>query len=155
MNTSVTATENYIGCRILKNGTKSYYVGDAAQFRSAIVAAASSSREYKKNIKPITESEAKKILDVEICSFDYKKGFGDKGKEKGHFGVIAEDVKELFPQAVNIPEHYYEMDMKTHKKDNVLISVDYWKFLPHLIKVVQMQEQRINELEEKIKEMSK
>ena len=41
--------------------------------------AISSSRKIKENIKPMLLEEAKKILDLEIISFDYKESFsGEK-----------------------------------------------------------------------------
>ena len=150
--TNGTGVSNDLCIGIRKNGTKYYSVKGPSEFRSAIGAAASSSRAYKENIKDITNEEALKLLDINICSFDYKKGFSEKGKEKGHFGVIAEDVVKIIPSAVNIPEYYKEeeVDPKLGTKQ-ALISVDYWKFIPHLIKLVQIQQKEIEELKEKVK----
>ena len=150
--TNGTGVSNDLCIGIRKNGTKYYSVKGPSEFRSAIGAAASSSRAYKENIKDITNEEALKLLNINICSFDYKKGFSEEGKEKGHFGVIAEDVVKIIPSAVNIPEYYKEeeVDPKLGTKQ-ALISVDYWKFIPHLIKLVQMQQKEIEELKEKVK----
>lgn len=157
--TSGGSVNNQLGLTIAKNGSQTYWVSSAANFRSAIGAAASSSRAYKENIEDITEDEAKKILDVEIKSFDYKEGFGDKGREKGQFGVIAEDVINIIPSVVNIPEYYDEEKVleavKNADDDNPmsepLISVDYFKFIPYMIKMIQMQQREIEELKAEIK----
>lgn len=139
-----------------KNGTHAYTVTDAAAFRTGIGAAASSSRAYKENIQNMTEEEAKKILNVNIYSYDYKDGFGETNHNKNQFGVIAEEVIEQIPYAVNIPDKYDEEEALKSSNDpskggRNLITIDYWKFVPYLIKTVQVQEKRINELEEEIK----
>lgn len=139
-----------------KNGAHAYSVTDAAAFRTGIGAAASSSRAYKENIQNMTEEEAKKILNVNIYSYDYKDGFGENNHNKNQFGVIAEEVIEQIPYAVNIPDKYDEEEALKSSNDpskggRNLITIDYWKFVPHLIKTVQIQEKRINELEEEIK----
>lgn len=97
-----------------------------------------SSKRYKENIRDITEDEANKILDINTVKFDYKH------KENGTnlAGVIAEDVYEILPEVVSL----IEIDGK-----EVPNAVDYSKFVPYLIKKLQMQQQEINELKEKIK----
>lgn len=122
------------------SGNPSVTVDAPAEWRTAIGAAPASSREYKENVKPITEDEARKILDVDIYSFDYKQEYGG---EKNQFGVIAEELEEKIPCAVNIP-----------KAVDGRISVDYFKLIPHLIKTVQMQEERITKLESLIEKMA-
>ncbi len=122
------------------SGNPSVTVDAPAEWRTAIGAAPASSKEYKENIKPITEDEARKILDVDIYSFDYKEEYGG---EKNQYGVIAEELKEKIPYAVNIPK---SVDGK--------VSVDYFKLIPHLIKTVQMQEERIAKLESLIEKMA-
>ena len=113
-----------------------------------LVPQGSSTRRVKENIKPITEEEAKKILDVNVVSFDYKVGvgFGDGDERKGKFGVIAEEVNEIIPSVVSYelqPDHTYDF--------NTPSGVWYEKFVPHLIKMVQMQQKEIDELKEIIK----
>lgn len=90
-----------------------------------------SSRRYKENIVNMTEEEADKILDVNIVKFDYI------NKENGInvAGVIAEDVYNVIPGVVTMAE----IDGKS-----VPNGVDYSKFVPYLIKKVQMLEERIN-----------
>lgn len=92
-----------------------------------------SSRKTKKNIKPMSCELADKILDIEIVTFDYKKKFGGA---KDNRGVIAEDVRDIIPEAVICADE---------NKDDGL-SVDYSKFIPYLIKKVQMMQEEINKL---------
>lgn len=102
-----------------------------------VVYQSNSSRKIKENINPISEDEAKKLLDVNVVSFDYKKdaGFGEGDERKNKFGVIAEDINEVIPYVVN-----YDRD------DHTPSGVDYSKFVPYLIKMVQMQQKEIEEL---------
>lgn len=99
----------------------------------------SSSRRYKENIQPITEDEAKKILDVNIVSFDYidKESYGDRTAD-GRYGVIAEELNEIIPSAV-----LYDSDWQPD-------AVDYSALVPHLIKMVQMQQKEIEFLKNKL-----
>lgn len=94
----------------------------------------SSSRKVKKNIKPMSEREARKLLQIEVVGFDYINGAEDC------YGVIAEDVDEIvqFPVA--------------HDENGEATSVDYTGFVPYLIKMLQMQEERIRELERRLGE---
>ena len=145
--TNGSSVNNAISAIIKKDGSQTYSVSNATNFRSAINAAASSSRAYKENIEEMSEEEARKILDIEVCSYDYKEGFG----EKEQFGVIAEDVLDKIPYAVNIPENYDEKNIKPEEgTTQELITIDYWKFIPHLIKTVQMQQREIEELKAEI-----
>lgn len=96
-----------------------------------------SSRKVKENIRTMTEEEANKLLDVNVVSFDYKKdaGFGEGDERKNKFGVIAEEINELLPYVVN-----YD------RENNLPTGVNYERFVPHLIKMVQMLKKEINDL---------
>ena len=102
-----------------------------------------SSRKVKNNITPIKESEAQKILDVDVVKFDY---IEEVGGQKDQFGVIAEDVEKIIPFAVTIPETYNENDPNIDDTP----AVDYSKFVPYLIKMVQIQQDKINTLQKQI-----
>ena len=91
-----------------------------------------SSRDFKENIKELTEDEARKLLQLKPSTFDFKEECGGK---KGCYGLIAEEVEEVIPSVVT--------SMMGEKK-----GVDYVGFIPFLIKIVQMQEERITELEQ-------
>lgn len=107
-----------------------------------------SSKRYKENISPILEEDAKKILDVEIVNFDYKEEYEVVAEKDrcGNVGVIAEEVVNLIPNAVT----YADIE-----GEQLPDSVNYTKFIPYLIKMVQMQQKEIEELKAMIKEVSK
>ena len=86
-----------------------------------------SSRTVKKNIKSITEKEAKKLLRLRPVSFDYKEGATNQR------GLIAEEVMEIYPEMVNTPE-------------GGIPSIDYSKFVPYLIKMIQIQQKEIDSI---------
>jgi hypothetical protein len=106
-----------------------------------------SSRRVKENIKPLSEEEALKLLDIDVISFDYKNEYG----KKGQYGVIAEDVIKILPSVVEVAEGYDET--KELDGDNPPPSVDYSKFVPFMIKMIQVQDRRIQELESKLSEL--
>ena len=91
-----------------------------------------SSRKEKENIKPIRD--AKKILELQAVSFDYK----DKAKGTDRRGFIAEDVAEILPNLVK-PE-----------TEETPASLDYIAMIPYLQAVIKDQETRIKKLEELI-----
>lgn len=98
-----------------------------------------SSKRYKENIRDISDEEAKKILDVNVVNYDYKKDIVAEGDRVNRHGVIAEDVDRIIPEAVlyDKPEGF---------KEAVPDGVDYSRFVPYLIKMVQIQQKEIEEL---------
>ena len=93
---------------------------------------------------------AEKILDINIVTFDYKEEYLKGSEEKDRInrrGVIAEEVEEIIPEVVN--RAVSTVDNKER------ITVEYDKFIPYLIKMVQIQNDRINELEKEIKNLKK
>lgn len=92
-----------------------------------------SSRKVKKNIKPI--KDARKILDLEAVSFDYK----NKSLGTNRRGFIAEDVAEVLPNLV------------TPETEERTASLDYVGMIPYLQAVIKEQDKRIEALENKIK----
>lgn len=115
------------------------YKGNIDQFMPVSASAfnVNSSRRYKENIKDMTEEEANKILDINVVKFDYKV----KQNGTNVAGVIAEPTYEVLPNVVTLAK----IDGK-----EVPDSVDYSKFVPYLIKKIQMQEEEIAELKKKL-----
>ena len=135
-----------------------YSIANPANFRSAIGAAASSSRLTKKNIEDITEAEAKKILDIDVKSFDYKDTYILEGypKRDKYYGVIAEDVLKQIPFVVNVPDDYDESKIdETKGLHQSLLTIDYDKFVPYLIKMVQIQQKEIEGLKQQLNKITK
>lgn len=147
--------------RIQSNGTFGAAVGGTALVGSAIycqsdwagssytpVYGASftnpSSRLVKENIINMSKEEAKKILLLNPVDFDYIKEFGG---EKNQRGLIAEDVLNIIPSCVTVPEGYSESDFAPEKGImNKVLAIDYSKLIPYLIKIVQMQQEEIEAL---------
>lgn len=96
-----------------------------------------SSRRYKKNIVDMTEEEAKNILQYRVVDYDYK----NEADGTNCQGLIAEEVAEICEYPVY------------RKPDGTIEGLDYSKFVPQLIKMVQLQQEQIERLEQKIEEI--
>ena len=106
-----------------------------------------SSKLVKENIENMSNDECKKLLSIRPVLFDYKKQFGG---EKNNAGMIAEEVLELYPNIVTVPNDYDENEFDESKGlENKLLSIDYSKFVPYIIKLLQIQQEEINELKNK------
>lgn len=145
------ASGGYTGnIRVFESSHGTHLTADRMYFlpdKSGTIAMTSdiSSRKFKENIIPLSDEDAKKLLDVEVVNFDYKEGIINEAERYGNKGVIAEQVEDLIPYVV---EH--EKDQET---DEDVLRVDYRKFIPYLIKTVQIQQKEIDELKEKIKQL--
>lgn len=93
-----------------------------------------SSRKYKKDITSVTAKEAQKILKLNPVTFVYK----DDEEEALQYGLIAEEVYELYPEMIGM-------------KKGEIDSMHYEQLWAPLIKIVQMQDTRIKQLEESLK----
>ena len=96
-----------------------------------------SSKRYKENITEMDDEIANRLLELEVKHFDYKPEYGDKDM----YGMIAEDVLEIHPNAVAIGP------------DDLPEGIDYTRFVPLIIRKIQMQEKEINDLKNTISEM--
>ena len=92
-----------------------------------------SSRKYKKNISDLTEETARQILNYHVVNYDYINP--DDGTNCQ--GLIAEEVAQINPYPVVF-------------KDGEPDGLDYSKFVPQLIKMVQLQQATIESLEERL-----
>lgn len=93
-----------------------------------------SSRRYKENIKDMTEEEAENVLRLRPVKYDYV----NRKHGTNCYGLIAEEVNEV----MNFPVSY--------DKDGYPKGLDYSKFVPYLIKMVQMQQKEIEDLKKYI-----
>lgn len=94
----------------------------------------SSDERLKKNISDIDDPLAK-ILKLKGHKYEFEK---DKFKEKNlpegtHYGVLAQELQEVLPEAVRIGEDGTE-------------SVAYTELIPFLIEAIKAQQKEINEL---------
>lgn len=103
-----------------------------------------SSRLTKTNILSMNETEAEKLLDLDVVTFDYIEEFGG---EKNQRGLIAEDVLNIIPFCVTVPDDYDEAAFNPEKGlANALLGIDYSKLVPYLVKMVQIQQKQIDKL---------
>lgn len=91
-----------------------------------------SSRKYKKNIENMTEEVAKSLLDYRVVSYDYINELDGTNC----LGLIAEEVSEICEYPV------------IRDADGNPDKIDYSRFVPQLIKMVQLQQEDINSLKE-------
>tara|TARA_R100000278_G_scaffold17949_2_gene17949 strand:- start:1594 stop:2469 length:876 start_codon:yes stop_codon:yes gene_type:complete len=97
-----------------------------------IIAFASSDKNLKDNIKPITNSNSI-IKSLNGYEFDWK----EEATKEGHsYGVIAQEVEKVMPEAVK-------------KNSNNYLAVDYIQLIPVLIEEIKSLNNRIEILEGK------
>lgn len=97
----------------------------------------------KENIKDFSVLEAQKLLKVRAVSFDFKENWG----EKNQYGVIAEEVEKIIP---NVVLSYGPNNTDINADNFHPKEVSYIKFIPYLIKMIQIQQEEIDQLHEKI-----
>jgi len=98
----------------------------------------------KENIVNIHKTEYEKILNIVPKKFNF---INDKNKES-HFGLIAQELEDFFPELVGSGES----NSNTKNTKNIK-TVNYMELIPLLIcKINDLQEQ-INDLQEQINEL--
>lgn len=108
-------------------------------------------RGAKENILPIDEKRARKVLDIPVRIFDYRPGFGNG--EKDVVGEIVDEVQDIIPEAVVMPEDWDESNFNELLGDmgnEQIPGIDQTKFIPYLIAMVQLQQKQIEDLEQKV-----
>ena len=154
----VGAGSNIYGRLLVQNDGGDMYLATNGAFyvsngnnsaRAPIYASAftqSSSRRVKKNIEDMTDEEAKKLLHVEVKSYDYI----NPDMPDGCFGCIAEDMAKIIPSCVNGDVDCADDDAAAIQG----IGIDYSKLVPHLIKMVQIQQAQIDAQQEQIDKLA-
>lgn len=117
----------------------------------------SSSYLVKKNIKELSDEEALDLLKLRPVSFDYRNGI-----DLNQRGLIAEEVSKIMPDYVLVPEDYDEKAFNNTEDENGNIdvtqkcpSIDYSKFVAPLIKLSQLQQERLDKQEKIITKLEK
>lgn len=93
-----------------------------------------SSRIYKENIEPVESFESQKIYDLNPVTFFYK---NDDTKIL-HYGLIAEDVKEVLPELVLYDQH------------GKLLTVEYHELPILMLAEIKNLRLELNELKERL-----
>lgn len=140
----------YVGAAMWLETNYSFYftLNNGALYQFSIVAV--SSKHVKDNIEDMTDDEAKKILDLEPISFTYKEPYNQFPNCDGtQYGLIAEDVLDVIPQAVSLPPDYGTEEQKGYP------SIQYEKLVPHLLKMIQIQQKQIDDLTKRVEELER
>ena len=117
---------------------------------SAVWYTGASSRQIKDNIHSLTDQDISNFMKLNAVSFNYKPKFKIEGYDLS-YGLIAEEVLELYPNLVKIPKNYKKEEFDIEKGYNQpFITIHYEGFIPLLIKMVQKQQKEIEELRAKI-----
>jgi len=104
-----------------------------------VVAFSTSDENLKKNIKPI-KNAIEKIEQIGGYTFDWKKDKKNIHGFSGHdVGVIAQEIEAVLPEVVVTRENGYK-------------AVRYEKIIPLLIEAIKEQQNKINELENLLKQ---
>ena len=104
-------------------------------------------RGAKENITAADAERIQKILDIPVEVFDYRPGFGSNKKDV--VGMIVDEVQDIIPEAVIIPEDWDETEFNELLGDmgnKAIPGIDYTVFVPYLIGLVQLQQQQIDNL---------
>lgn len=122
-----------------------YFQDEGGNFTSCTASsfANSSSRRVKENIKPMQAEEARKLLDINVVSYDY---IEDVGGQKNNYGFVAEDVENQIPYIVIIPDDYNENNPDL----NEVPAIDYSRLVPHLTKMIQLQNEEIQNIKKQL-----
>ena len=99
----------------------------------------SSSRRYKEDIQNMGDASAG-LMRLRPVTFRYKKPFAD-GSQPMQYGLIAEEVAEVYP------------DLVARSADGQIETVKYQLLDPMLLNEVQRQEAEIRELQERLSKM--
>jgi hypothetical protein len=94
-----------------------------------------SAKRLKKNIRPITDEEAKRLYEVTPVYFDWKKD------DTADYGLIADDMLKTFPELVN------------YNADGEVSSFNYRHFGAINTKVIQMHKDELNNHKREINQL--
>ena len=120
------------------DGNLVVYQGNTAKWNSG-----TSSRRFKHNIQDMTEERARKILDIRPVTFDWNDDQPITTGQYDNAGVIAEEVSQVCPDLVVFED--------LEDGSQVERRVEYERFTPYLIKMVQMQQREIDILKEEVR----
>lgn len=110
---------------------------------SAAWSSGSSSKRFKHNIQSMTRERALKILKIRAVTFDWNDDQVITTQKCDNAGVIAEEVSRVLPDLV-----VYEAPKGDEERRER--RVEYERFTPYLIKMVQIQQEEIDTLKKRI-----
>jgi hypothetical protein len=113
------------------NRKKSVYIHTDLYVNGAIFN--TSDKNHKEEIERISESKIEKLLDLEPVEYKLK----TDTKKKKHFGLIAQDVEEIYPELISDSN----LGFKT---------VNYMELIPLLLLKMKNMQKEIDDLREQI-----
>ena len=141
---------SYLCVDVNKDGSCTYAVTNAANFRSAIGAAASSDRRLKHDITPLGEEAVQFVKDLEPCVYIIN---GER-----QVGFIAQDVAESDPwdtsMAFETKEGLDGLDDWERMPDgSATWKLDYIRTIPPIAAALKKAMERIDQLEARVAEL--
>lgn len=118
---------------VTSNSTIANVTADNIFARDELVGASSSDRELKDNLLVI-DTASDKIKQISGYEFEWNSNIGDDRIGKRDYGVIAQEVEKILPQAVNINSRGYK-------------TVNYNSLIPLLVEAVKELSGKVEELE--------
>ena len=109
----------------------------------ALWASGTSSRRFKHNIQSMTRERALKILKIRAVTFDWNDDQVITTQKCDNAGVIAEEVSRVLPDLVVFEAEKGDEERRERR-------VEYERFTPYLIKMVQIQQEEIDTLKKRI-----
>lgn len=140
--TSVTNQASWVYKRLLSNNNITY-ITTADQTKSIyipkdLIVAGSifnpSDRKLKTDIRELLELDSENISKLKPVTFSYK----DDTSHRTHYGFIAQDIEEIFPELVT--------DNTDYK------SINYIEFIPIMLHKMQKMQEELDELKQKLRE---
>lgn len=110
----------------------------------------SSSKKIKTNAISMSKELAKTLLQYNVLSYDYIDG------ETNCYGMFAEDIKEYYPYAVIETVNSKEIEDENGNKETIQeesVGLDYSRFVPQMIKMIQLQEDDIVSLKNEVESL--
>ena len=92
-----------------------------------------SDKKLKEDIEPISDSKIEKLLDLEPVEYKLKTDI----KKKKHYGLIAQDVEEIYPELINDSNLGFK-------------AVNYIELIPLLLLKMKNMQKEIHELREQL-----
>lgn len=110
----------------------------------------SSSKKLKENASPMSADLARKLLLYDVLEYDYING------EKKCYGMYAENVEDYYPYAVIRTTDTKEIENEDGTKEIIeeeQLGLDYSRFVPQMIKMIQLQQEEIDTLKNEVGEL--
>ena len=137
---TVMSAPKFYGLSHVTSGGHLVFASDGA----TVAYLSSSSKRYKNHVSDMSDEEALKILDIPVIKFKYKDGYlfpTDFLVDKEIPGFYAEDVEEVNPILCQ------------YNEDGSVEDWNYRTMIPYMLKTMQIQQKRIDNLQTQINEL--